>query len=155
MKEQTLDDVFSEIDTLFKSVKKSDLKVSIDLGSIDLFKDIKDYGDVCWALGIDVISVDKFDFLPKEQRLKALFAHKIQNICKLFNGNWIIDWNNNQQKKWFPYFIKSSSGGWSFDGSGYGDGFSSYAVVGYYLDQKTSDHCGKLFLQEYSDYINN
>ncbi len=120
--------------------------------NIDLFKEIKDYGDVCWALGVEVLTINDFNFLPKEQRLKTLSFHKIQNICTLFNEDWILNWDDSKQQKWFPYHQKQASG-WVFDASYYRYDFS-VAAAGFYKDEKTSDHCGKLFLDVYNDFNN-
>lgn len=151
MKNQTLDDVFSEVDILFKSVKTSKIKVPSKVKN--LFTDIKNYEDVCWYLGIKVLTVNDFKFLPKEQRLKQFSLHKIQNICKLFNGDWIPNWKDSSEKKWCPYYTNNGSS-WSFADS-FGYYVVSYCVAGFYKDQKTSDFCGKLFMQEYIDIIEN
>jgi len=74
---------------------------------------------------------------------------QIKQIEKLFNGNWKKDWNDNNQKKWFPWFrMNTSSGPLGFGGSYYHDGFSD-GQVAFYKDEKTSNHIGKYFFNIY------
>jgi len=147
-----LDILIDDISILFKKTKNINVNKSLSYDIKDLFENVKNYSDVCNYLNIKELTLNDFEFLPEEQRLKTLSFHKIQNICKLFNGNWVLNWNNKSQNKYFPYFIKEVSG-WQFYYSvGYCD--RSSAEVGFYSNQKISDHCGKLFIQEYSDFMN-
>lgn len=125
--------------------------VNLDIYSFgDLKQKVEFYSDVCSLLGITELTVNDFSMLPLKQAKKQLAYHQIQNIALLFNGNWEIDWNNNGQYKYYPYFTKSSGGGWGFYGSlGY---FSSccFGMVAFYKSKDISDFCGKTFIDIYS-----
>lgn len=119
------------------------------LNKVSLFDRIRNYSDVCRELNIkELIEID-FNFLPIEQRIKMLSFYRIQNIIKLFNQDWILNWSDINQKKYYPWFEKKSSG-WVCYGS-YGYYSYSYAGVGLFKSEEISNFCGKLFLE---DYIN-
>jgi hypothetical protein len=118
----------------------------------DRFK-ISDYSNICKVLKVKVLTEKDFSFLPKEQRKKAFYFNKIQNLVRYFNGDWIADWNNPNQPKYYPYFDKRS-GGWVFVGSLCGC-VCSCAVVGFYKDEETSTYVGKTFLDIYKGYLEN
>lgn len=70
-------------------------------------------------------------------------------IAKALQGDWEAEFDNNQQKKWNPWFVYSA-------GSGFGFAHSNYyyvltdTVVGSrfcFKDEKTSDHFGRQFIE--------
>lgn len=116
------------------------------------FKKIKDYPDVCDALGIDELNENDFKFLPKEQRKKQLALHKLQNIETLLNDGWVKDWKNQSQYKYYPYFAVSSDGGLVFDSCGsYSSCFGD--AVGLFKDKETAEFVGKTFKDIYKDLM--
>lgn len=145
------DCVYLAVSMIRNSHDISDKETKKLLGKISLFDRVKNYSDVCKELGVEELTIDSFTFLPKEQRLKALAYHQIQNIRKLFNGKWKVKWDG-KQKNWYPWFeIKAS-------GLVFGDSAGSVGVSGtvvcYYKDQETSHFIGKTFLDIYSILIN-
>lgn len=114
--------------------------------------EVRNYSDVCNGLGIKELRITDFLKFPSDQRRKLLAAHKILNIAKLFNGDWILNWKDDDQRKWYPYFTTDSSTGlgWVFRGSHCCVVFS-YGQVSFYKDEQTSNHCGELFLEIYVD----
>jgi hypothetical protein len=105
------------------------------------------YSQVCKNLKERELTEDDFKNLPTYMIRKALAQAQIQQVEKFFNGDWIKDWNNGSQPKWYPYFEKRS-GGWVFCLSSCCYDVSS-GLVGFYKDQATSDHVGKHFLHLY------
>jgi hypothetical protein len=69
----------------------------------DLFK-IKNYSELCKKTKIKELTILDFKFLPKEEQEKALAYHQIKNIERLYNGNWVKDFKNSNQYKYYPYF---------------------------------------------------
>jgi len=121
----------------------------------DLFSKIKNYSDVCRELNIREYTENDFCFLPYEQRKKQLAFSKLQNIAKLFNQGWKEDWKNFNQYKYYPYFQTNVACGLVGDGCGADHAYSSScSPVVYYKDKKTSDFCGNLFIDIYSDFLN-
>lgn len=117
----------------------------------ELINTIKTYEDVCKELGEYELIRSDFDSIPSEYRDKALNYCKLQQILRLFNGDWVADWNNLNQYKYYPWFEKRS-GGWFFDSSGV-RGSGAGGVLGVYRTQDISDHCGKAFIDIYISLI--
>lgn len=115
---------------------------------IDLFK-IKTYKEVCKKLKEKELTINDFKFLAVEYRKKALASTKLQQIEKLFNGSWVKDFNNSNQRKYYPYFEKRSSG-WLVH-SVHGYRCSSRAGAAFYKDEQTAKYCGSTFINIYSD----
>ncbi len=118
-----------------------------------LIGSITTYKQVCKALDIEELTLSDFSFLPTEDRKKTLAFHKLQQIAKLFNGNWKPDWKNTNQNKYYPYF-NMDSGGLGFSGSDFCYSGCDSSVV-YFKDKETSDYVGKTFLSIYKDFNEN
>ena len=118
-----------------------------------LFTKIKTYGDVCEALGEDMLNESDFKFLPKERRKKACSQARLQQIETLFNGDWKADWKNSSQYKYYPYFNSAGHGGLVFaDAHSYYSG-SFDAQAAFYKDRETAEYCGKIFIKEYENLM--
>jgi len=117
-----------EIDKLTKIINTPD----------NLFEKIKTYKDVCLELG------------EKEETCSYL---KIKQIEKLFSQGWKKDWSNRFQCKYYPAFEITGSG-WVYF---YSDCYYSISNCGvaFYPDEKTSSFCGKTFIKEYTEFLNN
>lgn len=116
---------------------------------------IKTYEDACRELGFDPndeLSDDEmyqFGFTKDEIALR-----RIKVITKALNEGWQPDWNNANQKKWYPWF-RMSSGGFVFDDAGY-DNSSARAGYASRLCFKTEElarYAGEQFAKLYSDNI--
>ncbi len=113
-----------------------------------LWRRVKNYSGLCKEFEIKELKEKDFLFLPKEQRSKALAFHQIKTLEKIFNGDWIPNWSNYSEYKWYPYFNVNSSGGLVFFGSGiYGAGFDER--VGFYKSEEISDFIGTHFVDIY------
>lgn len=121
------------------------------LNKVSLFDRIKNYSDVCRELNVEELTVKHFDFLPKEQRLKALAYHQVQTIGKLFNGKWKVVWNG-KQRNYYPWFEISPSSLVVFLASS-ASASPSAGEVCCYKNQETSDFIGKTFVDIYSIII--
>lgn len=104
---------------------------------IDLFKDIRNYNDVCIALNIINKSIDQFD-TKQEWRY-----HQIKNIQKLFN-------QGKTNNHYYPYFNKLGSG-LVFYFSGDGVSYFCSGQVSLYNTKEISDFIGNLFIDIYTD----
>lgn len=114
-------------------------------------KKIKDYADIHISLQRELLREDDFRFLPEDQIKKMLAFHKIKNIEKLLNGNWKADFNDNNQRKWYPYFEKTS-GGWRVGSCHFHDG-DSVGQVAFYETEEKARFAGTKFLNIYIDLI--
>ena len=119
----------------------------------DLFTIIKNssnkYKEVCKQLGRRELKLTDFEFLPENQRLKAYYHQRIQNIKDLFNGDWKEKFDGKQQN-WYLWLNKTGLG-WVFDSLSYYNPYS--CAVAYYKDKQTSHFVGVEFLDEYINYI--
>ena len=117
----------------------------------ELIETVKTYKDVCLELNEKEYSLNDFLFLPEKYRIKHLTTIQLQQISRLFNGDWVINWTNTEQYKHFPYFQKSGSG-WRFSGSLCYYDTTDGSVV-YYQTSKIATFVGKQFLKIYIDYL--
>lgn len=125
--------------TFFKS-KITDIIKSLD--------DIYIYLD----LNRELVIPFKNPSTKQERSINAMFD--IQNISKVLNGNWVLDWENTNECKYYPYFKKGDLSGWAVD-AGYCCGCYG-ARLGFGCYFKTSDlalFAGKTFLETYIDYL--
>lgn len=112
-------------------------------------KKIKDYADIHITLKRELLREDDFRMVPEDQIKRVLAFHKIKNIEKLLNENWIPDFNNYDQRKWYPYFEKAS-GGWRLYSCSYCFD-SSHGQVAYYETEEKARFAGTKFLNIYID----
>ena len=78
---------------------------------------------------------------------------KLKVIVSAINNGWKPDWNNSDERKWFPVFNLSS--GFGFDGSSY-IFTHTLAGVGSRLCTDTSDkakYIANQFEKEYQEYL--
>ena len=146
MKENKQEEALNKIKDLESEIEK--LKVIINQPE-DLFSKIKNYSDVCKELKEDEIKESDFKFLHKDDRKKAISFAKVKQIERLFNIDWKVKFDGNQQN-WFPYFALGGSGGLVFS---YSDCYYDccYCEVGFFKDRKTSDFVGKTFIDIYRE----
>jgi len=78
---------------------------------------------------------------------------KLKVIVSAINNGWKPDWNNSDERKWFPVFILSS--GFGFDDSSYG-----YALAGTgvgsrlcFQSEEQSDYAANQFIEIYKDLL--
>lgn len=87
----------------------------------------------------------------QERSINAMFD--IQNISKVLNGNWVPDWENTDEYKYYPYFKKQELSGWVVDGYHFGS-YTAVLCFGYYFKtEKLALFAGKTFIETYIDYL--
>ena len=112
------------------------------------YKDIKTFKDACNALDIDPDAV-----CNKGDTLDEAAYKKLKIIAKAINQGWVPDWDNTNERKWFPWFSLAS--GFGFDDSGYSCGCSR-TVVGSRLcfeSEEKADYAGKQFTAIYEEFL--
>jgi len=75
------------------------------------FRDIKTFEDACKEL--EITNESCRPIFDEEEDPDEIAYKKLKVIIKAINQGWIPDWNNNDEKKWWPYFILSSGFGFS------------------------------------------
>lgn len=114
--------------------------------TVDLFK-ITTYSAVCKALKESELTEKDFKHLPEYMRTKSLNQAKINQLERLFNGNWKADWKNYNQSKWYCYLTDYGSGLVAIGVYCCASGFDGYP--GYFKDQKTAQHILDNFVDIY------
>ena len=115
------------------------------------FRDIKTFDDACRHCGI---SEKVFNESYKQLNLNddTVAYEKCKIIVKAINQGWVPDWDNTNQKKWWPWFRLSS---WFGFVNSYSDYDFSDTTVGSRLCFETkekSDYAAKQFLDIYEQF---
>jgi len=74
--------------------------------------EIKTFEDACNRLGIDPVQSKFSEGEPDEIAYK-----KLKIVVKALNENFTVDWSNDKQQKFFPWFNMNPPGGFKFNGS--------------------------------------
>ncbi len=97
-------------------------KLELAFGSAAFITDanqkVKTFEDACDVLGISSISSKAFAFLPDLNRKAIIAYYKLTIIAKALNGDWVADWENAGQHKYYPYFAFVPGVGFRFYGCG-------------------------------------
>lgn len=110
------------------------------------FRDIKTFEDACNEL--ENLTPIRNDESPDEIAYK-----KLKIVVAAINQGWIPDWDNTDQRKWYPWFVLSSGFGFSYTGY---DCAYARAFVGSRLCTDTLDKVlfiAKHFEELYRDYF--
>lgn len=116
---------------------------------IDIFS-VTTYKDVCKYLKEKELTFKDFAKFSGsiEDNEKLLAFAKIKQLEKFFNQDWIKDWSNKSQYKWYPYFTINVSGCLVFlDCTYYSD--SCIGQVGFYQSKEVTKHIGTYFVDIY------
>ncbi len=112
------------------------------------YTEIKTLDDVVEALPEPYLIVFNNTDSPDEIAYKKLKA-----VVKAINQAWEPDWNNTNQRKWWPYFILSSGFGFSYSYYDYG---GTNAAVGSRLcfeTEEKANYAGTQFLELYKEFL--
>jgi hypothetical protein len=121
-----------------------------------MYTDIKTFEDACKVINLDATKViPNFSLFPESDR-EAMIAHaKLVVIAKAINGDWVPDWNNWNQYKYYPWFEMGSPSGGGFSYYVYVD-WATTSSVGSRLCFQTRDmakYVGKQFEDLYKTYF--
>jgi len=127
----------------------------VDYFKLNSYKSIKTFEDACEELEINPEEIFNEKDTPDEIAYK-----KLKIIVRAINTNakgetWVPDWNNTDQRKWWPWFVLSSGSGFGFSFS-----FYDYAItltsVGARLCFETkeqSDYAANQFIDIYEQFL--
>ncbi|MEG0760787.1 hypothetical protein [Chryseobacterium sp.] len=119
----------------------------------DIKERIKNFADV---LNYHQLDISKFNEVCNGLENDEKAYKQIKLIVSALNEGWVPDWENDDEWKHYPYFYmddSSSSGRFSFDGSG---GRYSASVVGSRLcfkSEELSDYAGETFIDIYREFF--
>lgn len=114
---------------------------------------IKTVEDACNVTGLPV--TPEFNEVPEELREYFKAVYEAVVITKAIVGDWKPNWNDWDQRKWFPWFDMQSSGGFVFYGAG---SDSSCASAGNaarlcFPTEEMAEYAGRTFTDVYSRII--
>ena len=112
---------------------------------------IKTWEDVCAEADVDP---DSDDFTEGEE--DEIAYRKLKLIAKVLNEGWRLNWNNNSQYKWYPWFYMNRPG-FRFGGS---DSYYSVASTAggsrlCFSSRELSDYAANTFLKIYTQLMTN
>ena len=116
------------------------------------------WSEVCNQLKIDERLPFDLSMLPLVERNYMVAAYKLPYIVRAINGDWNSDYTNENQYKYFPYFIVKTDGNVSGSGRSchvYGH-WRAAAFVGVRLcfeNKAKVEHSVKYFLPEYEAFL--
>ncbi|AOW08725.1 hypothetical protein EM308_03985 [Flavobacterium gilvum] len=121
-----------------------------------MYTDIKTFEDACQVLNLDSTTIiPDFSLFPESDK-EAMIAHaKLVIIAKAINGDWVPNWNDWDQYKYYPWFEMGSPSGGGFSFADY-VGWGAHSGVGSRLCFETRDqakYAGKQFEDLYKTYF--
>lgn len=111
---------------------------------------IKTFEDACELLNIDS-SIGKLD--SDSADIQAYKQLKI--IVEALNEGWKPNWNDSNERKWYPYFDMRTSSGFGFSHSDFGR-WTSSTTVGSRLcfkSEELAEYAGKQFTEIYKQFL--
>jgi hypothetical protein len=111
------------------------------------FDEIKTYEDACEELGISTEQ-----FFPADDPDEIAYK-KLKIIVKAINQGWIPDWDNTNQRKWYPWLNLSSGFGFLHTGYGYGHTHSDVGSRLCFESEEKARYAGNQFTKLYKDFL--
>lgn len=118
----------------------------------DPLRKIKTWRDVLNAAGKEELEILPFKNPINKAQISINAVAKIQLISQVFNEDWIEDFNNSNQYKWFPWFQKAP-GVWVFYRSYCYGSCSSLGFGFYFKSEEVSNYVGRQFIDIYKEYL--
>jgi hypothetical protein len=121
-----------------------------------MYTKIKTFEDACVKENLDPNTViPDFSLFPEKDRQAMIDHAKLIIINKAINEDWIPDWLNYNQTKYYPWFEMGSSSGVGFSCDDYVD-WSTSSNVGSRLcfeSREKAIYAGKTFIELYKSYF--
>ena len=118
---------------------------------------IASFEEACKKEGLNPEDETPFKNPSNGRQLAVNAAAKLFIISKSLNGDWVADWDNWDQYKYYPWFDMrtSAAGGSGFSYAGFdcdaGGSFVGSRLV--YKDRQTAEYAGKQFIDIYRDLM--
>lgn len=109
------------------------------------FKQIKTYEDALSILG-------KKDFSRENLYPREIARRKLEIIIEALNEGWKPDWGDYSQRKWYPYFFRSSVGlrySYSLHSPTYANSYFGVRLL--CKSKEITDYVGQQFLDLYKE----
>jgi len=121
---------------------------------------IKNYEDICTFDGVDPVQSLPF---PQEQNAEEIainsFAKAIR-INRVLNEGWTPDWNNFDERKYYPWFDMETYPGQVGSGAGFSYGDYDFVYSGscvgsrlVFKSRELAEFAGRTFLDTYRGFM--
>jgi len=149
----------NDLEELFKNnsltIDNLNIKLSCKEEKKFDYCDIKTFEDACKKLSLNPNDIVRlFDNFPSKHKKHLIAEYKLVLIFEAINDDWEADYNNDECK-YYPYFIWDKSSGFSFHSS---NCYLSDSYVSSLLSTNTrekSEYIGEQFIDIYDDFLNN
>lgn len=122
--------------------------------TLSIMDRVKSYEDACAVKGSTPLTIDDFRQFPEEQREYLFAVHKDDVINEVLNEEWVPDWSDDDQYKYYPYFYwdeKAAGGsGFSYYDFSYGRSDSHVGSRHVYKSRELAEYAGKQFIDIYN-----
>lgn len=121
-----------------------------------MYTEIKTFEDACKVLNLDSTTIiPDFSFFPEEDRQAMIDHAKLVIIAKAINGDWVPDWKNWDQYKYYPWFEMGSpsGGGLSCDDCAIWNSISHVGSRLCFETREQAKYAGKQFEDLYKSYF--
>lgn len=111
---------------------------------------IKSFEDACKALDV-VPSTLNLDSIPEYHRKAVLAHYQLIIIAEALNVGWVPDWDNGDERKYYPWF--DMEGGFQFVGV---DDYYLYGDVSSRLcfkSRELAQYAAETFIDLFKDYF--
>lgn len=140
----------TEIAMMKKTIEIMPNKKSID--------DCNSWEDICEYSCRDPLKLPNVSMYDERHKKHAIADFKLTIINEVKRGDWIPNYDDANQKKWYPWFRKVSSGrssGFVYSGSRceYGDTYARLGSRFAFPTKEKAESAGKDFLELYNDLI--
>lgn len=112
------------------------------------FNEIKTFEDACEELQIDPANVFFVGDTDDERAYK-----KLKIVVRAINQGWVPNWNNTNERKWWPYFNLSSGFGFSDSDCDYGHTFTAVGSRLCFESEEKSNYCATQFIELYKQFL--
>jgi hypothetical protein len=143
------------VKTLYKKGNKEVKDLLMDNFGNEMFltkitERVTSFEDACEESGFTPVEIYSSSDSKDEKAYK-----KLKLIASLLREEWVPDWNDGGQRKWFPVFKYSSGVGFDFSGSGYVCAGTGSAVGSRlcFPTEELADYFGKQFIDIHRELI--
>jgi hypothetical protein len=112
------------------------------------FNSIKTFEDACNELDINCNSV-----IYSNDSSDEIAYKKLKIIVKAINQGWVPNWDDSDQRKWFPYFNLSSGFGFSVSGYYFGRTVTTVGSRLCFESEGKATYAGKQFQDIYEELL--
>ena len=128
--------------------EKLEQEFGADYFQTESYEEIKNFEDACAKLDIDPLSVTN-----EADALDEAAYKKLKVIVKAINAGWEPNWNNTDQRKWWPWFRMSSGFGFSYSNYGYRLTITGVGSRLCFQSEEKSNYAANQFLNLYEEFL--